>query len=190
MAKCFGQKSRDWKKRVFFKVLRYRAAAAVSPCVWTSVPALQALAAHIWSATICVSSAHNFRPGLNSQRFTRAQHAHQKMILTRHKNMCIMYGNIPKAGSSTIRRWFKTLGTNNMKVSCRQSPLFGNCNVTQIDVSNSKPKLTKAEYEAIVDKLREECFTFTFVRDPVNRRVYTFLCTNVLAALSRSDSPS
>ena len=71
--------------------------------------------------------------------------------------MCIVYGNIPKSGSSTIRIWLKTLGTN---VAYKHV-----ANLTQSDMKTWK----RPGYQSVA-QLRE-CFFFTFIRDPVDRYV-------------------
>ena len=82
------------------------------------------------------------------------------MIETRMDGgLCTIFGSIPKAGSSTIRIWLKSLGgAYDAAAALRLG--HGNIVQTQLGFKGTIP-----------DKLRNDCFTFTFVRDPLDRYV-------------------
>jgi hypothetical protein len=113
-------------------------------------------------------SSREFSPGLNPVRFKSKRPL--KWIITRYKDMCIIYGDMPKSGSSTIRIWLKTLGTNNMKS-------YKLLNITQKELRVSVIPLA----------LREECFVFTFVRDPVDRYISALYESHRSGGLKRPD---
>ena len=95
------------------------------------------------------------RAGLNPRRYQRD--FKQKMIVTEYQGMCIVYGDMPKSGSSTIRLWLKTLG--------HSVPTYGHVeNLTQ----TATPDQRVAE---LLLRLRSRCLFFTFIRDPVDRYI-------------------
>lgn len=69
--------------------------------------------------------------------------------------MCIVYGDMPKSGSSTIRIWLKTVGTNIMSKQPE--------NMTHAEIG-------RTQYQSVAE-LPSSCFFFTFIRDPVDRYV-------------------
>ena len=88
-------------------------------------------------------------------------------------DLCIIFGSIPKAGSSTIRIWLKSIGgTHNADAAQR----LGRGKIVQKQLGYSG---------VLPDSLRKECFTFTFLRDPVDRYV-----SGLYESHRKSDGPS
>eukprot|EP00729_Bicosta_minor_P011936 gene11936-5476_t len=130
------------------------------------------LAANIHWTGVQAAPQHHRTPGLNPRRFQASWSL--KMIETRmDDDLCIIFGSIPKAGSSTIRIWLKSLGgTHNADAAQR----LGRGKIVQKQLGYSG---------VLPDSLRKECFTFTFLRDPVDRYV-----SGLYESHRKSDGPS